>query len=264
MSEDIKCVVNLSGGVCSFMAAIRAVERHGKDHTVLLFADTGEESQELHRFVSECVNFLGCEFVAVKHPLGMDGLIDKYVAIPSNRMAFCTRELKQEMCDQWIKANAPDAVRVFGFDWTEAGRIERIAARLAPAETWCPMADAPYLMKGMMLDRCRELGIEPSRQYAKGFQHDNCGGGCVKGGHAAWAVTLREEPAVYAKWEQREHRVTAIRGKPCTILRDRRGGETKPLLLSDFRELVEAKSYDTLDWGACSCFAGEDLPVAAE
>ena len=251
-----QCVVNFSGGVCSFMAAIRAVERFGKAHVVLLFADTGEEDADLYRIVSDCVRHIGCDIVTVKNPLGMDGIIDSHRAIPNNRMAFCTQELKQEICDAWLSANAPNAVRVFGFDWTEGGRIARIVARLSPIPVWMPMADAPYLMKNVMLDRVRELGIEPPRLYGMGFQHNNCGGGCVKAGQAAWALTLEKTPDVYAKWEAREQRVSDLRGKPCSILRDRRGGVTTPLLLSEFRNRVEQRSFDQLDWGSCSCFSG--------
>lgn len=43
-------VVSLSGGVGSWFAGRRWIDRHGADDTVLLFADTLIEDPDLYRF----------------------------------------------------------------------------------------------------------------------------------------------------------------------------------------------------------------------
>jgi 3'-phosphoadenosine 5'-phosphosulfate sulfotransferase (PAPS reductase)/FAD synthetase len=100
-------VCHYSGGVSSFLAAKRAVEKYGRDAVTLLFCDTGEESEGLYRFLEQGVDFLGAPFVRLAYPGGMDALIDAEGAIPNNRMAFCTRKLKREMGDAWVAEVTP-------------------------------------------------------------------------------------------------------------------------------------------------------------
>ena len=39
------------------------------------------------------------------------------------------------------------------------------------------------------------------------------------------------------------------------ILRDRTGGDTKPMTLRQFREQIESQaSFDEFEWGGCGCF----------
>jgi hypothetical protein len=49
-------------------------------------------------------------------------------------------------------------------------------------------------------------------------------------------------------------------GKDVAILRDRRGGQSRPLTLRAFRERLESdpKLFDADDEGACGCFMDED------
>ena len=112
----------------------------------------------------------------------------------------------------------------------------------------------PYYTKSQILDRMRERGIEPPRLYAEGFSHANCGGACVRGGQAAWELLLRRRPETFSVWEAEEQLSRTVLGKDISILRDRRGGTTKPLTLQAFRLRLEAKAeFDREDWGSCGC-----------
>ena len=88
----------------------------------------------------------------------------------------------------------------------------------------------------------------------------NCGGGCVRSGQAQWKLLLEKRPEVYAEWEAEEERSRTELGKDVAILRDRRGGTTKPMTLRDFRKRIEgdATLFDPNDWGACNCMDGAD------
>lgn len=88
-----------------------------------------------------------------------------------------------------------------------------------------------------------------------GFPHNNCGGFCVKQGQAAFVNLLKTMPERYAYHEQKEADFREDTGKDVAILRDRRGGETKPLTLQQLREDYEAQPEQlTLDdWGGCGC-----------
>jgi hypothetical protein len=93
-----------------------------------------------------------------------------------------------------------------------------------------------------------------------GFEHNNCGGACVRGGHAQWAHLLGAFPERYAAAEQHEQRMRDMLDADIAILRDRSGGTTKPLPLTVLRRRVEGREdgfFDPYDWGGCGCFTEE-------
>jgi hypothetical protein len=155
---------------------------------------------------------------------------------------------------------------VFGMDWSEARRMERLRERLAPAPVWFPLAEKPYLVKEEIIAQLRAEGVEAPRLYALGFAHNNCGGGCVKAGQAQWAHLLKTRPETYARWEAEEARFRDATGKAATIINVRRGGgPRRPLTLTAFRERVECGgSYDRTAWGGCGCFVNEQMELDME
>ena len=148
------------------------------------------------------------------------------------------------------------AVVYLGYDWTEPHRFEAARKHWAPWTVDCPLTRAPYLWKRQILDLFRERGIEPPRLYGYGFQHANCGGGCVRGGQAQWSLLLQVNRTRYLEWEAEEELSRAELGKDVSILRDRAGGTTTSLSLRSFRERIERQPsmFDAEDWGACGCF----------
>lgn len=108
-----------------------------------------------------------------------------------------------------------------------------------------------------MIDALKAEGIRPPRLYEMGFQHNNCGGFCVKAGHAHFKLLYREMRARYMLHEKREEQFREHTGKDVAILRDRRGGETIGFSLKRFREekLDGDGTIDELDFGGCGCFS---------
>lgn len=116
------------------------------------------------------------------------------------------------------------------------------------------MTEPPYMMKADMLQWAKQSSLVTSRAYRQGFEHDNCGGFCVKAGQGHFALLLRERRARYLEHEEEEQRLIRYLGKDVAILRDRRGGETKPLTLREFRERIEAGQAAQPEFGGCGCF----------
>jgi hypothetical protein len=53
---------------------------------------------------------------------------------------------------------------------------------------------------------------------------------------------------------QKDFRLRGISNWQFTILKDRRGGETKPLLLRDLRIRIESgEQFPKYAWGGCGC-----------
>lgn len=62
-----------------------------------------------------------------------------------------------------------------------------------------------------------------------------CGQLCVRGGQRHWLRTLDHFPDRFADYEEREQRFRRERGRDVAILKERRGGKTRPLPLAELR-----------------------------
>jgi hypothetical protein len=155
-----------------------------------------------------------------------------------------------EHCD------ADDTVVYVGVDWTESHRLPAIEQAYLPFKAAAPLTEPPYLDKKNMIDWALSEGLDPPRMYQDGFPHANCGGGCVRAGHAQFKLLLESNPERFEFWAQKEQELRDHLNKDVAILRDRRGGKSKPLPLTVFRDRVleERESVDMFDFGGCGCF----------
>jgi hypothetical protein len=253
-------VVSFSGGTGSWATARRVVDQHGPDSVTLLFADTLAEDDDLHRFLVEASADIGIPVTRV-----CDGRTPEQVDVDrrwlsNSKVAQCSLELKIKPCRGWLDANCNPASTVLyvGIDWSELGRAEAIVRLWAPWQVQMPMTEPPYLDKHEIEADLRSRGIEPPRLNRMGFPHNNCGGACIRGGQAQWVHLLKMFPERFAAKERHEQNMRDLLGADIAILRDRRGGTTKPLPLTVLRQRHEAKNrqmdlFDPDDWGGCGC-----------
>lgn len=258
-------IVQFSTGLGSAEVARRSIEQHGPDNVILLTADTRVENADNWRFAHEMVNKLGR---GVRWEVLCDGRTPMQVgrdhrAVPSDRMAICSRVLKRELLRTWIDENClPGHDQIaLGYDWTEPKRLTKALPHWDPFEVICPMMDEPLIEKMTLAAFWTdELGIKPPLLYDLGFPHANCGGACVRSGQAAWKMTLEQLPEVYAEWEREENLTMVTLGKKVTILTDRtvealagNNGKRVPLSLTEFRHRIQGGGVDDGDMGACGC-----------
>lgn len=259
-----KHIVMFSGGVCSWAAAKRVVETHGTERVVLLFADvkgtsTNEhdgEDLDTYRFLEEASKNVGAELVVVSKGVSVWQHFFKKRMMGNTRFPICSVELKRELLDGWQETNADpsECTLYFGIDWTESHRLESVRKMKSGWKCEAPMCDEPFLSKSKMIEWLVSEGIKPPRLYGMGFPHNNCGGFCVKAGQAQFAKLLKKMPERYAYHEAKEQEFREMVGKNVSILKDRRGGTTKPLTLKDLRERIESnQTYDIFEWGGCGC-----------
>lgn len=247
-------VIRFSGGVTSWLAGRRVVDEFGPDGCVLLFADTCFEDADLYRFLHEAANNLGLSVTRIADGRTPYQVMSDERIIGNSRIDPCSKKLKRQLLDRWTKENCDlqTTINYVGLDWTEGHRLARLQARATPWRFESPLMNPPLLNKREILRTCRDAGMEPPRLYAQGFAHNNCQGACVKAGQAQWALLLRTNPCLYGEIEQWETDMRARVGD-YSILKDRRGGTTKPLPLSRFRETVKAELFDKHEWGGCGC-----------
>jgi 3'-phosphoadenosine 5'-phosphosulfate sulfotransferase (PAPS reductase)/FAD synthetase len=253
----LKHIVMFSGGTGSWGAARRVADQHGTDDLILLFADTRMEDPDLYRFVDEAAADVGGELVNIADGRDPWEVFFDVRFLGNTRIDPCSKLLKRELMRDWLKERFdPSEVTCYiGIDWTEQHRYDGAKARWAPWPIQAPLCEAPYLEKADLHAELERRGIKVPDLYGHGFAHNNCGGFCIKSGQAQFERLLRVFPDRYAYHERREQELREFLGKDVAILRDRRGGTTKPLTLAAFRERlgVEPGAFDASEWGGCGC-----------
>lgn len=258
-------VVSWSSGITSFGTALVVIEEHGRDNVTLLFADTKAEDEDNYRFNRDAERILGIPITVVA-----DGRTPQQVNrdsrwLSNSRIAKCSHVLKQIPCRRWMESNCDptDTVLYIGIDWTETHREPAITRNWDPWRVEFPLMRPPFLDKDHWLTRARALGLKPPTMYDRGYPHANCAGACVRGGQAQWVKVLDDNPALFQSWVDHEQDMTTLLGKEVAILRDRRGGVSKPLPLTVLRTRVQGAAtptdaYDEYDVGGCGCFTDVD------
>jgi 3'-phosphoadenosine 5'-phosphosulfate sulfotransferase (PAPS reductase)/FAD synthetase len=257
-------VVFYSGGALSWAAAMRTIERHGRDNLTLLFTDTRMEDEDLYRFLDDSERQMGVPITRVVEGRTPWEVFRDRRFLANTRIDTCSEMLKRKPGQAWLRDHAPGATLVFGIDWEEQHRLVGLTKRYGEMghAVEAPMCDSPWKTKPDVLSWMRSEGLEPPRLYDMGFAHNNCGGFCVRAGQAHFATLFREMPDRYRWHEQQEQDLRAYLDKDIAILRDRTGGKTRPMTLKEFRERLEAKmQYDDLDLGGCACFVQDAVEL---
>lgn len=271
---DMLHVVNFSGGLCSFWAAHRVAEKCGTEHMVLLFADTLIEDEGLYVFNERAAELLGVPITPVGIGLEPWELFMREGLIGNNRFPICSTKLKREPLNEWIAKNCLDrsvesqetlfgetrrpCVVYVGFDWSEGHRLIDLRRELSGYRIEAPMADEPIWDKCRMEREARALGLPIPKLYSLGFPHNNCGGRCVRAGISHFVHLYRVLPDRFADWmlkEQAARENFLTRGiEPLSVLKDRRGGQTRSLWLSDLKARIESgEKFPNDEWGGCGC-----------
>lgn len=272
-AERMKRVVMFSGGICSWAAARRVKHRmQWSDQLTLLFTDTKAEDEDLYRFLSEAAEDIGGELVWIAEGRTPWQVFRDNKMIGNTRADICSRILKRDLSDKWLADNCdPASTTIYlGISWDEAHRFDGVDENGSPTGAkhryarlgWrceAPMIEPPYRTRNDILASLRRSKIVPPRMYAEGWAHNNCNRFCIKAGEGHFSHLLRVRPDLYQFHEEQEAD-PVFNGH--TILRDRRGGETKPLSLRQLRERIEAGGQvDMFDLGGCGCFTSETADV---
>lgn len=263
MAERV--VVATSGGLGSFGALVRTVEKYGRENVTGLFTDVLQEDQDTYRFLVESCAVLGVELVVIEEGRSPWDVAHDEGFIPNNMVPLCSRKLKIEPARAWIEVNAPESLLVYGIGWDEQHRAGPIAEAQAPREVWCPMTEPPYLDNDDLSRLTRSYGVEPPRMYAAGYAHGNCAGACFRAGHAAWRLVLRDSPDLFQWHEWQEHHFRRTWGRWASVLKWRtKERDGQPMTLQTFRRLIEAQDYgqiDLMEWGGCGCNPGDSAQL---
>lgn len=258
----MKHIVNFSGGLCSFWAAHRVVERFGTKDVALLFADTLIEDEELYAFNAKASELLGVPITRISIELTPWQLFRRQGMIGNARFPICSIYLKREPLDNWHRENCleMDSTIYVGFDWTEQHRLDDLRREKSTWRFEAPMTEPPIWDKCKMTEEAEKLGLAIPKLYRLGFPHNNCGGRCVRAGISHWVHLFHVLPESFMEWENEEQatiKELTERGRSSewlSILKDRRGGVTKTMTLRELRGRIErGEKLPKHEWGGCGC-----------
>ena len=239
-------VIQYSGGIASWCAAQRVAAQHGTENTVLLFADTQIEDDDVYTFLREGARLLGVPLVEVADGRDPWQVFEDRQFLGNSRLAPCSYFLKIMPCREWLTANADPAQTVLhiGIDpsVSDIKRVPGIVHGWLPWRAEFPLLAEPTLTKAAMLAEAHTWGLTTPKAYELGFAHANCGQLCVRGGQKHWLRTLKHFPDRYADYETREQAFRVRTGKNVAILKETRQGVVYPLTLAELRRRHEAQT----------------------
>lgn len=200
-SQLLRHVVMFSGGVGSWAAAKRVAARYGTTGLTLLFTDTLMEDEDLYRFLPQAAANVGGELVMIAEGRTPWEVFFDERFLGNSRIDPCSKILKRQMADRWLAFNRhpSDTVVYVGIDWSEEHRFTRLRDRKFAGGGWryeAPLCEPPYLTKAQMFVEMKTV-IPLPRLYAMGFEHNNCGGFCIKARcWTFWAAVTRDAGSV--------------------------------------------------------------------
>lgn len=212
-----------SGGVTSAITCKLCIDLYGLENCRFIFIDTFNEDEDTYRFKKDCEKWYGKEIETIteigKKYNKIEDVWIKHKSLNVSFGAICSSELKRKVRETWQKENEYK-FQAFGFELDE---VKRAKGMLLNHKSANPIF--PLLMYGYNKKDCINLieseNIEVPKMYKLGFLNNNCfKTGCVQGGIGYWQKIAKEYPAKFEAMAKIEHKITELKGRPVTMLKD--------------------------------------------
>lgn len=215
-----------SGGVTSAIACKIAMDIYGKNNCRVIFIDTYNEHEDTYRFKDDCENWYGKRIESISAiPKKYKSIQEVWISHKSLNVAngaICSSVLKRDVRLKFQREEKY-SYQVFGYDIGEPRRAVNMAMNHPKANPIFPL-----LLYGFSKEDCikeiQENGIQIPIAYYLGLLNNNClKTGCVQGGVGYWQH-IRDNPndfpGIFDNMAEIEHKLTNLKGKPVTMLRD--------------------------------------------
>ena len=241
-------IVSISGGSASAVAADRVINRYGSENTILWFADTLWEDEDLYRFLDDLETRWEKPIVRFTDGRTPLEVAEDKKLIPNSWAAPCSHVLKQIPFKAFLEKQSKPVTVHLGLDFTEEHRHAKpkeIYEGIDGVTVDFPLMWEPLPFMGYTTT-IEEWGIKPPRLYQYGFPHNNCGGRCVRQGIKEWLRLKKFMPERFNEvrdWELEQRAKGGARANR-SILKDRKGGTAKPLPLAELEESNKTVQLD--------------------
>lgn len=251
----MKHIVSLSGGIGSYFALKRVLEKHNKENVIPVFCDILNEDHDLYRFLVDIECEFNIEIITLSDGRTPVELAKEEKFLYNSRVSNCSKLLKSRVFNKWLKTIDEECTLYFGIDFTEKHRCAALIKNYSKYKCEFPMCEEPYLYKNEMLDLLKQDGIKIPRMYRLGFSHNNCRGMCFKGGIGHFKNLLEKDRNTFLEFEKNEQDIIEIIGKDVAILK-RKG---RPITLRELRKIIENAPeqltlFECQNLGGCGCF----------
>jgi hypothetical protein len=186
--------------------------------------DTKNEDDDTYRFKEDCEKWYGKEIEIITSNK-YDSIQDVWIKNKSLNVAngaVCSSELKRRVREVWQKENEYEH-QVFGFDIDEPLRARSLKMNHSKTKPIFPLLMFGYSKKDCI--RMLPDNIELPNMYKLGFSNNNCYKTmCVQGGIGYWQKVHRDFPDKFNAMADMEHKLTELKGKPVTMLKDQSEG----------------------------------------
>jgi hypothetical protein len=203
----MKHVVKFSGGAASAVVAKIVIDEQGHDDVILLYCDTKSEHPDADRFRLQVCDYLRHEMTVVSDGRDIWQLIDDEHCLPSHFIPFCTRILKAEPSDKFLKSINEEFIEYLGFTMDEIRRVQRAYARAASEGKHIAFS---LLERGISSDECKRIIREEWRiclpEPYKFLKHNNCIP-CFKGGKRYWIEVAKHYPEQFEMACKKEEKI---------------------------------------------------------
>ncbi len=237
--RKLKIICWWSGGITSAVACNLAIDIFGKENCRVIMIDTRNEDPDTYRFKKDCEKWYGLpitrigafentenepdyDFVDIgANYKTIEDVWSRYLMLNAATGAICSTDLKRRVREKWQKSNEFDH-QIFGFEFDKK-EVNRALSLFANYPKSKPIF--PLLMMAYDKMKCIEIvesaGIKVPDSYLLGLKNNNClGTGCVQGGIGYWQLMKTIRPENFERMADREHRLTNLKGKPVTMLKD--------------------------------------------
>ena len=216
-----------SGGITSAVACKLTIDLYGKKNCRVIFIDTMNEHKDTYRFLEDCALWYDLPIETIKNERfnSIEEVWIKYRALNNANGAVCSSTLKRSTREKWQKKNTWKH-QVFGFDLKEAKRALGMVLNHPKTKPIFPL-----MMYGYSKEDCIKIvqnaKIKVPNAYSMGYHNNNCLGtepgqsfGCTQGGIGYWQKISRDNVKAFDARAKLEHKLTDLKGKPVTMLKD--------------------------------------------
>lgn len=205
----MKHVVLFSGGAASSYVAYLLKEdiTIDKRDIVLLHTPTLSECEDSEKFRLKVARYIGLPMTVWGKGENIWDCIDRNGAIPGQFLPFCTKQLKQEMKEQYykyLKSIGETWIEYVGYGPDEWRRVQKSMARNAQMGR---QVRFPLFDRKISNEECKriirdEWGIELPSAY-RSLKHNNCIP-CFKGGKEYWRAVWKNYPDQFHRAAEKE------------------------------------------------------------
>jgi hypothetical protein len=184
-----------SAGVSSAVATKLAIDQIDR----IFYTHIDDQHPDTMRFVTECEGWFGKPVEIWQSPYFKTvDEVCRYRKFLKNRNsgAPCTEKLKRDVRKQFEYDQKGNLRIVWGMDYTEKDRAEKIRRYMPEHEHLFPLIDQK-ITKEQAHEIMTASGIKRPAMYDLGYHNNNCIG-CIKGGMGYWNKIRVDFPDVFA------------------------------------------------------------------